>query len=390
MNIIARKAGEYIRQQATVFPIVAVTGPRQAGKMTLLRNLLPDYKYVSLENPDNRNFAFSDPNGFLRKYDRYSIIDEVQQVPQLFSFIQTIADQDRIMGQYILSGSQHFPLLERITQSLAGRVSLVRLLPLQFSELKDAKLFINHLSGIIFKGFYPAIFDRNIPPAQYYTNYIETYVERDLRSMINIRDLTSFRTFLKLCAGRVGQITNMVSLANDCGISSPTAKSWLSILEASFIIFLLPPYYRNFNKRLIKSPKLYFYDTGLVCNLLGMQQESQVDTYYQKGALFENLVIAEIMKQKLHEGNTTPFYYWRDNTGNEIDLIIENFQAIEAYEMKAGATINQDFFKAFKYLAGIKTLQVSSQTLVYGGDQEQQREGVNIVGWSQIDHLSHG
>ncbi len=373
-----------IREQATKFPIVALTGPRQSGKTTLLQKLFPDYRYLSLENPDNRALALSDPNGFLSIYDRHVIFDEVQQVPQLFSYLQTKTDADRVKGQYILSGSQHFPMMERITQSLAGRAALLRLLPFDFSEMKTGNFLKNDLSETIFKGFYPAIYDWDIHPTRYFPSYVETYVERDVRSLIHVRDLTQFRNFLKLCAGRTGQLLNMESLANDCGISSPTAKAWLGILETSFIIFLLPPYYRNFNKRLVKSAKLYFYDTGLACYLLGMKEPAQIETYYQKGALFENLVISEFVKQRHHLGETPQFYFWRDNVGNEMDLLSEEFQSLDVWEMKMGATINSDYFKGFTHLAKIEQLQLGKKTVVYGGTSPQQQGEVSVKGWFDI------
>jgi predicted AAA+ superfamily ATPase len=382
--MINRQVAVTIQEQATKFPIVALTGPRQSGKTTLLQQLFPDYTYVSLENPDNRLQATSDPNGFLRVYDRYVIFDEVQQVPELFSYLQTKTDSDRIKGQYILSGSQHFPLMERITQSLAGRVALVRLLPFDFAEMKSGNLLQKDIAQTIFNGFYPAVYDWKIHPSRYFPSYVETYVERDVRSLLDVRNLNLFRNFLKLCAGRAGQVLNMESLANDCGISSPTAKSWLGILETSFIIFLLQPYYRNFNKRLIKSPKLYFYDTGLVCYLLGMQEAGQVETYYQKGSLFENMIIAELMKQRLHQGVTPQLYFWRDNVGNELDLIEEKFQALDVWEMKFGATVNSDYFKGFKYISKIENLQIGEKTIIYGGTTPQFRDDVAVKSWFDI------
>lgn len=382
--MINRNVAKTIREQAEKYPIVAVTGPRQSGKTTLLQHLFPDYTYISMENPDNRAQAQADPNGFLKIYSEKVILDEVQNVPHLFSYLQTKTDQDRIKGQYILSGSQHFPLMERITQSLAGRVALIRLLPFDFGEVKSAGLMSHEPSQAIFKGFFPAIYDWDIHPVRYFPNYVETYVERDVRSLINVKDLMLFRNFLKLCAGRIGQVLNLNSLANDCGITSPTAKAWLSILETSFITFLLPPYYRNFNKRLIKSPKLYFYDTGLACYLLGMKEAEQVESYFQKGSLFENLVIAELLKQYYHRGDLPQFYFWRDNVGNELDMLSEEFQSVDVWEMKYGATVNPDFFKGFQYLEKIEHLSIGKKTVVYGGDSPQLRHGVEVVSWFHI------
>ncbi len=382
--MINRQIATTIKELSTKFPIVAVTGPRQSGKTTLLQKLFPEYTYISMENPDNRAQAEADPNGFLNIYSKNVILDEVQNVPHLFSYLQTKTDLDRIKGQYILSGSQHFPLMERITQSLAGRVALVRLLPFDFSEMKTAGFLSQQLPEVIFKGFYPAIYDSDIHPTRYFPNYVETYVERDVRSLLNVKNLTLFRNFLKLCAGHIGQVLNLSSLANNCGITSPTAKAWLSILETSFIAFLLPPYYRNFNKRLVKSPKLYFFDTGLACYLLGMKDAGQVDTYYQKGSLFENLVIAELLKQRHHQGERPQFYFWRDNVGNELDLLSEEFQSVDVWEMKYGATVNPDYFKGFHYLNKIEGLSIGQKSIIYGGDLPQLRHGVQVRGWFDL------
>ncbi len=271
---------------------MALTGPRQSGKTTLLKELFKDYRYISLENPDIRAFATDDPTSFLNEYSENVILDEVQRVPSLFSYIQTKVDESKKMGQYILSGFQNFHLFNSITQTLAGRVALFKLLPLDFEELKAVELLESDYPQALFKGFYPAIFDRDIDPKIFYANYIQTYVEKDVTELLNVKDLKAFRTFLGLCAGRAGQLLNVSALAKDCNISQPTAKAWLSILESSYLIFLLPPYHQNFNKRLVKSPKLYFYDTGLLCYLLGIKSANEIILDRLKGNLFESLILA--------------------------------------------------------------------------------------------------
>jgi predicted AAA+ superfamily ATPase len=287
--MIARQLTQSIQATCALYPIVSLTGPRQSGKTTLLRHLLPDYRYVNFEEPNTRIFFHEDPLGFLKQYDRFVIFDEAQRVPDLFSYLQVKTDTDKIMGQYVLSGSQNFLLLEKISQSLAGRVGLFRLLPLSHAELVgvEPSLRPTDVAEAIFRGGYPALYDRNLPVARYFQNYVETYVTRDARDVLNIKDLNAFQNFLRLCAGRVGQPLNIQLLGTDAGISTPTVKNWLSILEASYILFQLPPFFENFNKRIIKSPKLYFYDTGLLCHLLGINEPEQISQFYKRGSLFE-------------------------------------------------------------------------------------------------------
>jgi uncharacterized protein len=368
------------------FPIVSLTGPRQSGKTTLLKHILPDYRYVSLENPDNRNFAIDDPNGFLKTYNQFVIFDEVQRVPELFSYIQTKVDEDKIMGQYILSGSQNFLLLSQISQTLAGRVAVLKLLPFSYAELKNANLLSENIAINIFKGTYPATYDRQLKSDEFYPSYLETYIQRDVRNMLDIKDLRSFQTFVKLCAGRIGQPLNLSSLANDCGISSPTAKAWLSILESSFIIFTLSPYYQNFSKRLIKSPKLYFYDTGLACHLLNMTEAQQVETYYQRGSLFENAIISELLKNRLNQAKNQTLYFWQDSNKNEVDLLEEIGQKINLFEMKYSMTITKEHLKNLQLFRNISQIE-GENYLIYAGDTPQIRSEGKVESWKKITEL---
>lgn len=369
------------------YPLLAVTGPRQSGKTTLARQLRPDYKYVNLELDENREFAQNDPHGFLTAHQGGVILDEVQVVPTLFPYLKHYADQRNRTGEYILTGSQQFLLLEKITQSLAGRVALLQLLPFSLTELQDAGLQPSTPEAFLLTGGYPRIYDKSIEPADFYPGYIRTYVERDVRQIVNITNLRLFRQFLTACAGRAGQIVNFVELGNVLGLDSKTIKSWVGILEASYIVFLLPPFHRNFDKRIIKSPKLYFYDTGLACSLLNIQSEEQLNAHFAKGALFENMIVMDLLKQQLHAAKTPAFYFWRDSNLREIDLIIEEGPMLKAVEIKAGKTIQPSFLKnlhSFQSLAGTETI---SSFLVYGGAEGQQRSDVGILPWNRAPEI---
>lgn len=384
--LVYRKIKDSIKQLIDKYPIIALTGPRQSGKTTLLKEMFSDYRYVSLENPDIRSFAENDPNSFLKHYDKYVIFDEVQRVPHLFSYIQSIVDDSRIMGQFILSGSQNFHLMQSITQSLAGRVAIFRLFPFDFQELKSAGLLHNEYMAHLLKGFYPAIYDRNIKAADFYPNYIETYIQRDVSELIAIHDMSLFRKFLALCATRAGQILNMSSLAKECGISSPTVRSWLSALENSYVLFMMQPYYKNFSKRVTKSPKLYFYDTGLLCNLLRINDVSQINNETIKGALFENMIVSEYMKQKYHKNERQmDLWYWRDSENNEVDLLIEKPQETEIIEIKATQTIMPDLFKGLNYYAALEKETKLTKTLVYGGSEPQKRSVAQVLPWNEVN-----
>lgn len=381
---IERQLIEPLLQLKDKYPILAVTGPRQSGKTTLLQRCFPGYEYVSLENADMRERAEQDPNAFLEKYSNHVIFDEVQRTPHLFSYLQTKTDRDRVMGQYILSGSQNFLLLESISQSLAGRVALFKLLPFSFSELGNEGLLPGTWEEAVFQGAYPALFDRDLKPTQFYPNYLETYIERDVRNLLSIRDLRTFRLFMKRCAGHAGQLLNMHSLATDCGISVPTAKSWLSVLESSYIIFMLSPYFRNFNKRIVKTPKLFFYDTGLLCNLLEMESAADVDRYFQRGSLFENLITSEMHKRQLHLGKRSAYYFWQDSNRNEIDLLWEKAGTISTMEIKSSQTVNKGFFKNLNKFAALQESNEGEQFLIYGGPDHYRQNKVEVMGWQHL------
>jgi predicted AAA+ superfamily ATPase len=363
---------------------LALTGPRQSGKTTLLRELFPDYTYLSLENPDIRLFAEKDPNAFLKQYPSYCIFDEVQRVPALFSYLQTLVDEQKIMGQFILSGSQNFHLMQNSTQSLAGRVALFKLFPFDFQEMQSEGLLMHDYTEVMLKGFYPAIFDRDIPSKTFYNNYIQTYVERDIAELVNIRDMRTFRVFLSMCASRAGQLLNLNSLANDCGITQPTARAWISLLESSYIIYLLQPYHKNFDKRVIKSPKLYFYDTGLLCHLLKIRDVDQIRLHSFKGNLFENMIISEMVKRNYHRNAMEEFWFWRDSNGNEVDLIRQYDELLNVFEIKSTRTIKQELFKGLDYFHALANDEVKSKTLVYTGEESQNRTGVQVMAWNDL------
>ena len=336
--MIKRNLAETISRAVKQFPVLTVTGPRQSGKTTLLKSQFPEYGYVNLEEPDIREWAEGDPRNFLNEYKKNVIFDEIQRVPSLFSYLQSKVDEYNIPGQFILSGSQSFLLNEKISQSLAGRAAVLNLLPLSFSELEKSGYGNKRINSYLFQGFFPRIYDQQIEPVLFYNSYINTYVERDVRLIKNITSISDFKRFLKLCAGRTGQLLNISAIATECGISVNTARGWLSLLEQSFIVFLLRPYHKNFNKRLVKMPKLYFFDTVLVCSLLEIENEKQLGTHYLRGSIFENFVITELLKFRLNSGKSSNLYFWRNNHGNEIDCIIEIAGKSVAVEIKSGET----------------------------------------------------
>ncbi len=381
--MIPRKLTPYIQKMLGKFPIVSLTGPRQSGKTTLLENAFPDYQYYNLERMDHREMILSDPVGFLKSAGTKVIFDEAQNLPELFSYIQVISDERNLSGQYILSGSQSFLLNHHISQSLAGRVSVNHLFPFDITELETVK---NHeVCQTILKGFYPRLYDKDIAPADFYPSYLETYIQRDVRTLKGIENLNTFSRFLSLCAGRIGQVLNLTSLANDTGIALNTAKAWLSLLEASFIIYQVQPYYNNFSKRLIKSPKLYFYDTGVACSLLKLTDPEMVRTHYLYGSLFENLVISEILKNRCHTGKRPSVYYWRESNGVEIDCIVEKGNnEILALEIKGGQTFTKDYLKNLRNFAKNKDNVNINKAIVYAGDQSTVIADTQLIPWREL------
>jgi len=379
MNSISRQLESVIKKAALKYPVISLTGPRQSGKTTLVRHAFSGYDYVNLEDPERREFALSDPKGFIEQYNSRVIIDEVQYAPDLFSYIQIAVDGKPDKGRFIITGSQNFLLLERVSQSLAGRVAIFNLLPFSLTELEPTDHYKSDYEQYIYKGFYPRIYDDDLDAGEWLKNYIQTYVERDVRKIVNVGDIIKFQQFLKLCAGRTGQLVNYSEFGNELGISYHTAQVWLSVLEASFIVFRLAPYHRNFNKRVIKSPKLYFHDTGLAAYLLGIKSPHEVSVHFAKGALFENLIISELYKHKTNRGQNADLFFWRDSTGNEVDCIIEDGQETKAIEIKSGKTIVNDFFKGVEYW---KKLSEKSQAyVIYAGKDKQTRSQVTVLSW---------
>jgi uncharacterized protein len=385
--MIQRTAAARLVKLAKTFRSVAIVGPRQSGKTTLCRTVFPQKPYVSLENPDTLEFANADPRGFLERYKNGAILDEIQRAPQLFSYLQQVLDETKKKGLFILTGSNNFLLQSTITQTLSGRIAYLQLLPLSLEELKKSKKIKADYGWHILNGGYPELIAKKINPGDWYAGYINTYVERDVRQLKNISNLSRFIKLLRLCAGRTGQILNFASFSNDCGIDQKTVAAWLSVLQSSYIIYLLKPYHSNFNKRIIKTPKLYFYDTGVACSLLGISNVKQFAVHPAKGPLFENMIISELLKERFNAGIADNLYYWRDKTGNEVDILIENAGKLKVMELKAGETVSQDFFKGLEYFSSLNTI-TAQKLLVYGGKEEQKRSnGIIVKPWNKLVEL---
>lgn len=386
--LLPRVAKETALRLARGYPLVALTGPRQSGKTTLARLAFPDKPFVSLEDLDQRAFAEADPRGFLERYPDGAVLDEVQRCPELFSYLQSRVDAERRMGLFVLTGSQQFHLLATITQTLAGRVGLIQLLPFTLGELAAAGKAPGSLAGLLFAGLYPPIHDRDLEPDIWYANYVRTYVERDVRQMVNVQDLSAFQRFLRMCAARCGQLLNLSGLANDCGITHNTARSWLSVLEASFLVHLLAPHHRNFNKRLIKTPKLYFHDPGLAAWLLNIETPEQLAVHPMRGALFETWVISELLKARFNAARDSNLHFWRDRGGHEIDVVVERADALVPVEIKSGQTVTRDFFRGLEHWLALAGSAAGRPWLVYGGDERYRRSGVEVVPWKRIEDLA--
>ncbi len=360
------------------YPILTITGPRQSGKTTMCQATFPDLEYVSLESPDHREFATRDPRGFLGGLGGGAILDEIQRAPELVSYIQGVVDESRRNSAFVLTGSQQLQVSEAISQSLAGRTGILHLLPFSIGEAAQLHPDMS-TDRMLYTGFYPRIHDQGLNPTQALGDYFETYVERDVRQLSEIRNLSGFRTFVRLCAGRVGQLLNLQGLGSDAGVSHTTAREWLSVLEASFVVFVLPPLHANISKRLIKSPKLYFFDVGLATYLLGIENERQVYTHPLRGALFENLVIVEALKHRYNRGLRSNFHFYRDSAGNEVDLVCSLADRLIGIEIKAGATLSTSFFDGLRKLSAALPEPLASMVLVHNGDHEITREGVTVT-----------
>ena len=380
--MIKREIEQVLNALLQKYPAINITGPRQSGKTTLVKSLNSGHNYFSLENPDTRLFAESDPRGFLRSAGEKFILDEVQYVPELFSYLQEILDNSRENGKVILSGSQSFLMNQHISQSLAGRVASLKLLPLSYSEIKSVNLNEENVDNVLFRGGYPRLYNENIDPIHFFPYYLETYLQRDVRLLRNIENLTSFTHFVKLCAGRVGSILDLSSLAGDAGISVNTVKAWLSLLEASYILYFVQPYSGNVNRRLIKSPKLYFYDTGLVCSLLNIEQEKQLSTFYLRGNLFENFVFSELIKSRFNAGLPANYYFLRDSKGVEIDCLQELPEGVRFIEIKSSATLSAEHIKNIISLR--RLFAKTEDYVIYSGENEAIYHDVKFLNWQNI------
>lgn len=385
--MIKRAISDKILSYARHYPVITITGPRQSGKTTLCKALFPKKQYFSLENIDVRERARTDPRSFLADcVDSGAILDEIQRVPELVSYIQEIVDTEDRSGIFILTGSQNFHLLDTVSQSLAGRTALAVLLPFSYAEVYGHKDVA--IDKLIYTGFYPRIHDKRLNPSEALSFYVSTYLERDIRALINVKDLSKFETFLKLCAGRAGQILSLSNLANDCGINHNTAKSWLGVLEMSYVIFFVRPHHANFGKRLIKAPKLYFTDVGLAAFLLDIHDPKHVGTHPLRGALFENFVVSELLKTRLNNGKGGNLYFFRDNVGNEVDVLLEEGARIKPVEIKLSSTLNEAFFKSLRYYRKVNTKNSAKPVLVYGGKAAQHCSEVDIISYKDAGQVN--
>ncbi|HNX50776.1 MAG TPA: ATP-binding protein [Thermoanaerobaculaceae bacterium] len=383
--MIERHAGRTIRSLAEGYPAIVITGPRQSGKTTLARALFPDHPYVSLEDPDSRLLATDDPRRFLDKHRKGAILDEVQHCPELLSYLQGVIDREPAMGRFILTGSQQLGLMSRVTQSLAGRVALVQLLPFAADEVYGGGS--PSLDEALHRGLYPPVHDRNLDPTVWYAGYAQTYLERDVRQLVNIRDLNAFQGFVRLCAGRTGQLLNLSQLAVDAGITHNTARAWISILEASYIVFLLRPHHDNFAKRLVKTPKLYFFDTGLAAWLMGVQTARQLETHPLRGAIFETFVVSEMVKMRTNRALPSNLFFWRDREGHEVDVVAEVGASLVPVELKSGATLSAEAWKGLDHFARLAGNRVGPRFLVYGGSERHAVRDIQALSWTDLAAL---
>ncbi len=373
---------------ARQFKAVAITGPRQSGKTTLARMAFPDKPYVSLESPDERERALRDPRLFLSRFQDGCILDEIQRAPDLFSYLQEILDSYSEAGRFILTGSQQFGMMEKISQSLAGRIGILSLLPFSAAELAQGGFLPQHIDSMLYQGGYPPIFDQKIAPHLWLDSYITTYVERDVRQIVNVQDTALFQRFLSLCAGNVGQLFNASRIGNDCGLNHGTVSKWLSILETSYVAFRLPPHHRNYRKRLVKTPKLYFWDVGLAIRLLGVETAEQLATHPLRGNLFENWAVAELQKGRLNRGKKSNLFFWRNNTGMEVDVVAEQADKLIPIEIKSGATLSTDWLERINEWLLLAGDDAANPTLIYGGDTDWNEGLTSIVPWGKVSELA--
>jgi predicted AAA+ superfamily ATPase len=380
--MINRKLAALVQENLNYFPVVTVTGPRQSGKTTLIRSMFPNLPYYSLENPDTRAMAYEDPMAFLLQHNEGMILDEAQNVPEMLSYLQGVVDEHR-ERKFILSGSSQFKLQNSITQSLAGRTAVLELFPLTIGEIEGISE-TDDADRLMLQGFYPAIHAGDNIPRLFYPAYLRTYLERDVRQLLQVKDLYQFQTFLRLCAGRIGSLFNASELSNEVGVSVNTIRSWVSILQASYIIFMVHPYFENSRKRLTKTSKLYFYDTGLACYLLGIENETQISSDRMRGHLFENMVVADIVKQRANEGKDNDLMFYRDSNGNEIDLLVPNQQSFEGYEIKSSSTYNSSFEKGFKSVTDQLDARLVRRAVVYCGMQERRDAKIELLNYRTL------
>ena len=384
--MIPRQIQTTLERLAAGFPVVAITGPRQSGKTTLARSFFSGLAYVSLEDPIELAFALEDPKGFLARFSAGAIFDEAQRWPDLFSHLQGMVDMDRKPGRFVLTGSQQFGLMAGVTQSLAGRVGLTRLLPFSLAEIPSSELAT--LDETILRGGYPGLYSGAVEIGDWMASYVATYVERDVRQVLQVRDLALFQKFLRLCAGRSAQLLNLHALAGETGISHTTARAWMSVLESSDVVYLLPPYHRNFGKRLVKTPKLYFLDTGLACWLLGIRSAQMLALHPCRGALFETLIVGEFLKKRFNIGRPADLFFWRDNSGLEADLLFETQGRLQMVEIKSGQTVTGDYIHAAKKSIRFAAQEALTPWLIHGGEETYERNGVRVTGWRSLPNCS--
>ncbi len=386
-SYIPRTAEATLQQLAVQSPVVAVTGPRQSGKTTLTRHAFPELPYANLEDPESRMLATDDPRSFLKRLGNAAIIDEAQRVPALFSYLQVHVDALGRQARFVLSGSANFALAAQIGQSLAGRVAYLHLLPFAKQELETVKLVPNTVEELLCAGGYPPIYDRGANPVRWYSDYVATYLERGVRQLLQVASIDAFQRFLRLCAGWVGQLLNLTRIAADCGISANTAKAWLNVLCHSYIVHLLPPHHRNFRKRLVRTPKLYFLDTGLAARLLGIERADQLHAHPARGPLFENWVVSELLKARYNHALPDNLYFWRDNTGEEVDILVDRGSTLLPVECKSGATIASDWFRAISRWTSLAQGESAEPYLIYGGDSSLCHQGVQVLSWRDVTEL---